>query len=407
VSTVAKLRALADATPDGRDRYVDFLRAFSILTVVIGHWLIGVLWWRGGVIRSTSAIGVTPWLWLATWFFQVMPLFFFVGGFSNLVSLDSSHRKGQPVGTFLRARASRLLRPTAVFLAVWAVAQIGLHLLDVGAPTGAALWGDTTLLRGMLPPGATIPFGPLWFLPVYLVVIALAPVMLTLHRRFGLRVIGALLAAIVAVDLIGFAGGISGVRYLNVLFVWLLPHQLGFFYADGRLPALPRRVLWAIALAGLGMLLLLTNPPLFQVLGDVGPDWFGGLRSYPKSLLGTDLEPIANTYPPTLPIVAMTFWSVGVAMLLRDKANRWLRGAGPWMVTIYVNSVIMTLYLWHMTAYLLVVLVLWPLGFGRETESTWRWWLERPLWVLIPGVFLAGLVAIFGRFERPRRSGAA
>jgi hypothetical protein len=253
----------------------------------------------------------------------------------------------------------------------------------------------------MLPPGATIPFGPLWFLPVYLVVIALAPPMLALHRRFGLGVIVALLVAILAVDLVGFAGGVSGVRYLNVLFVWLLPHQLGFFYADGRLPALSRPTLVAIALAGLGLLLVLTNPPLFRALGDVGPEWFHGLRSYPKSLLGTDLEPIANTYPPTLPMVAMTLWSIGVAMLLRDVANRWLRRVGPWMAAIYVNSVIMTLYLWHMTAYLLAILALWPIGFGRQTESTWRWWLERPLWVLAPGAFLAVLVAIFGRFERP------
>jgi peptidoglycan/LPS O-acetylase OafA/YrhL len=396
--------SLAEATPDTGDRYVDFLRAFRILSVGMGDWLIGVRWWQGGIIRSTSAIGITPWLWLATWFFQVMPLFFFVGGFSNMVSLDSARRRGEPVSRFLRGRAMRLLKPSAVFLAAWALVQVCLHLLDVGAPAGPALWGDTTLLRGMLPPGATIPFGPLWFLPVYLVVIALAPAMLALHRRFGLWVIAVLLAAIFVVDLVGFAGGVSSVRSLNVVFVWLLPHQLGFFYADGRLPGLSRRALVAIALTGLGALLLLTNPPLFQALGDVGQDWFEGLRSYPKSLLGTDLEPIANTYPPTLPIVAMTFWSIGVAMLLRDVVNRWLRRSGPWIVTIYVNSVIMTLYLWHMTAYLLAILLLWPSGFGRETESTWRWWAERPLWVLVPGLFLAILVAAFGRFERPAPS---
>ena len=63
----------------------------------------------------------------------------------------------------------------------------------------------------------------------------------------------------------------------------------------------------------------------------------------------------------------------------------------------------MTLFLWHMTAYLLAILLLWPLGFGHETDSTVRWWLERSVWVLVPGAILAGLVAIFGRFERPRR----
>ncbi|MEX2273982.1 MAG: acyltransferase [Actinomycetota bacterium] len=404
MSTATKLRALADATPDSRDRYVDFLRAFSILAVVIGHWLIGVIWWQGGVIRQTSAIGITPWMWLATWFFQVMPLFFFVGGFSNLVSLESSRRRGEPVVTFLRSRSMRLLKPSAVFLGVWLVVQIALHLLNIGGGAGPTVWGDTHLLRGMKPPGATIPFGPLWFLPVYLVVILLAPPMVWLHKRFGVWVPIALLLAIGAVDAVGFAGGHPGVRYINVLLVWLLPHQLGFFYADGRLARLSRGVLAAMALVGIAALIVLTNPPLFQALGDVGPRWFSGLRAYPKSLLGTDLEPIANTYPPTLPMVAMTLWSIGVGMLLRDPANRWLRRTGPWMVTIYVNSVIMTLYLWHMTAYLLAILVLWPLGFGHQTESTWRWWLERPIWVVVPGAFLAVLVALFGRFERPTRA---
>ena len=30
----------ADRTPESRNRYVDFLRALSILAVVLGHWLI-------------------------------------------------------------------------------------------------------------------------------------------------------------------------------------------------------------------------------------------------------------------------------------------------------------------------------------------------------------------------------
>ena len=32
-------KALAERTPDTRNRYVDFLRAVSITVVVLGHWL--------------------------------------------------------------------------------------------------------------------------------------------------------------------------------------------------------------------------------------------------------------------------------------------------------------------------------------------------------------------------------
>ncbi|HEV8090005.1 MAG TPA: acyltransferase family protein, partial [Actinomycetota bacterium] len=169
------LDAMVEATPADRDRVVDFLRAASICAVVVGHWSIAIVWWDHGVLRVTSAIGVTSWLWLATWVLQVMPIFFFVGGFSNLVSFDAARRRGETSGAFIRSRLDRLLRPSLVFFAVWGSIELAMHLLNVGAPTGPHLWGSTTLLRGFNPPGATLPFGPLWFLAVYLVVIALAP----------------------------------------------------------------------------------------------------------------------------------------------------------------------------------------------------------------------------------------
>jgi len=70
--------AMVEATPADRDRVVDFLRAASICAVVVGHWSIAIVWWDHGVLRVTSAIGVTSWLWLATWVLQVMPIFFYI-----------------------------------------------------------------------------------------------------------------------------------------------------------------------------------------------------------------------------------------------------------------------------------------------------------------------------------------
>jgi surface polysaccharide O-acyltransferase-like enzyme len=390
-----RLRELAARTPATRDRYVDFLRATSILVVVAGHWLVGVLYWEDGVIGSTSVIGRAPWLWIATWFLQVMPIFFFVGGFSNLVTYRAFRRRGDSTWEFVRSRLARLLRPSLVFISAWAVIQVVLHLLDVGAPT-------TPFLRGMHPPGATIPFGPLWFLAVYAGVLVLSPVMIRLHERFGLSVVVVMLVGAVASDAIGFITPFEEARWANVAFVWFLPHQLGFFYADGRLTKLSRRALWGLAFGGLAALLLLTNP----IFGDAGREWFPGIGHYPKSLLGTDVERITNTYPPTICLVAMAFWSIGLALLLRDQLTRWLQRDRPWKATLFVNSVIMTLFLWHMTAFLLAVLVLWPLGFGQQGAPTAGWWLERPLWVGVSAVFLSGLVAVFGRFERglPKRS---
>ena len=346
---------------------------------------------------------MTSWLWLATWILQVMPIFFFVGGFSNLVTYDAFRRRKQTTWAFIRSRLERLLWPSLVFFAVWTPVMVALHIADVGAPAGPRVWGETRLLRGVLPPGATVPFGPLWFLGVYVIVVTISPLTIRLHRRFGLWVPGLLVAGAIAADVVGFELGHPAVRWFNVFFVLLLPHQLGHFYGDGSMLRWSRRAYWAMVAIGLGGLMILTNPPLWTMFGDARLRWFPGIGTYPKSLLGTDAERVSNAYPPTMCFLLGGIWTIGAVMLLRPRLAVWLQRSLPWRGTIAVNGVIMTLFLWHMTAYLMAILLLWPLGLGHETDSSLRWWLERPVWIFVPGAILLGLVAVFGRFERPRR----
>jgi len=404
---IRSLDAMVDRTPASRDRTMDFLRALSIATVVIGHWMIGILWWEDGLLYQTSAIGETTGLWFATWVLQVMPIFFFVGGFANMITYEAYRRRGDSTWSFIRSRMERLLRPSLVFLGLWLVVQVVMHLADVGRPTGPTLWGDTRLLRGMNPPPSTIPFGPLWFLGVYLVVVAISPITIWLHRRFRWWVVAVLAVGPFVVDLFGFGLDMYRLRYLNIPFVLLLPHQLGHFYADGTFQRLSRRVFWAMAIGGLAGLVLATNPWLFEWLGgEARFRWFPTIGFYPKSALGTDAEPISNAFPPTIVFLLVGIWTIGAVMLLRDPLARWLERRGPWKATILGNSVIMTLFLWHMTAYLLAILLLWPLGFGQQQDSTARWWLERPVWIVVPGLILVGIVALVGRFERgPKERG--
>lgn len=395
----ARLDELARATPATRDRYVDFLRAASIVAVVFGHWFISINHLERDIFSTTSAVGVTSGMWLGTWLFQVMPVFFFVGGFSNLVAYDAFKRRGEPTSAFVRSRLERLLRPSLVFLGFWLVVQVALHLFDVGGPAGIRLVGETRMLRGMYPPAATLPFGPLWFLAVYLIVVCVAPLTIALHRRFRWWVPAVMVVGAVVVDVIGFGADVDGLRYLNVVFVLLLPHQLGHFYADGTFGRLPRKAFWAMVAVGLGGLVLLTTP-LFE---PIGRHWFPDVGHYSKSLLGTDVPgEISNAYPPTVCFLLADIWSIGAVMLLRPALSRWLERPGPWKVTIFLNSVIMTLFLWHMTAYFVVLLALWALGLGREQDSTASWWLLRPVFIGLSTLVLAGIVALVGRFERPR-----
>lgn len=379
-----RLEDLAARTPSERDRYVDLLRAFSITVVVLGHWLIAVVQRGEDKITVSSAIGATRGLWLLTWLLQVMPIFFFVGGFSNLKTYEATLRRGGSYRDFMRIRTARLLKPVAVFLGVWLVAQVVLHALEVG--------------EGLIRPSA-VPFGPLWFLVVYLAVVALVPVTLHLHRRYGFGPFVGILIAIALLDGIRFQpwerpidlqrapGELPFVVWLNVLFVWVFVHQLGYLYADGTLVQRGRTFFLRMAGVGLVGLIFLTN-----------------IDVYPRSMVGTDIERVSNMNPPTLAIVSLSLWLIGAVMLLRDRANRWLQRRRPWMAVIAANSVIMTAFLWHLTAYLIAIIVLFRLGLAQPGETNLSWWLQRPIWVIVPGIILAGFVVLFGHFERPARS---
>jgi Acyltransferase family len=372
---------LAAATPATRDRYVDFLRGFSIVTVVFGHYLIALIHWEGGRIFVHNAVGHQSGLWLATWLLQVMPIFFFVGGFSNLVGWRSAADRGISAPRFVGLRLRRLARPTLVFVGVWLVVESGLRLTGRGA---------AGVLRSTF-----LPFGPMWFLVVYGFVVALAPITIRLHDRFGWRVPVAFGAGVAAVDLARFGFDVPGVGWLNLALLWLAVHQLGYLYADGGeaapLVAAGRRG-WALMMAGgLGLMVVLTNLELFA------DELF-----YPRSMVGVDIEPVSNMSPPSLAIVGLAVWQVGLAMWLREPVRRWLARPGPWQATIAVNGVIMTVFLWHLSALLVTIVALYPLDLGQEVTATARWWLERPIWVIGPLLVLVPVVAVFRRFERPR-----
>jgi fucose 4-O-acetylase-like acetyltransferase len=379
-----ELAQLAARTPADRDRYVDLLRAFSITVVVLGHWLIAVVSKTEDRIAVSSAIGITKGLWLFTWFFQVMPLFFFVGGFSNSKTYLSLQGRGRSYGDFMRARAARLLKPVGIFLVAWIVVQFALHLLELG--------------EGRIRP-STVQFGPLWFLVVYLAVVALTPVTLALHRRFGAWALGAMIVTVGALDAIRFhrwaqpidlqqaPGDLPAIVWLNVAVVWIVVHQLGYLYADGTMVRRGRRLHLAMLCAGFTGLVVLTN-----------------VAGYPRSMVGTDIERVSNMNPPSLAIVCLALWLIGAAMLLRHRANAWLERPRPWMAVIAANSVIMTVFLWHLTAYLIAILLLHPLGLGGRGQTDLSWWVQRPIWVAVPALILAGFVAVFGRYERPNAS---
>jgi fucose 4-O-acetylase-like acetyltransferase len=350
--------------PPERDRFIDLLRVVCILLVVLGHWATTAVVWEPDRVLSVNALSVVPGTRPATWLLQVMPLVFFAGGFANSVS----RRRAGSYLTYLDARLGRLLFPTGVFLAVWVALGLVAEALDAASP-GKARAAEVAAL-------------PLWFLGIYLVAVALAPAMEGLHRRFGLWVAAALAGAVGIVDLVSIGLGFEGVGGANYAFQWLFAHQLGFAYADGTLVRWGRRGAALLTAAGLGALILLTT--------------VGG---YPVSLVGVPGQGRSNAQPPSLAMVALTLWLVGLALLLREVGGRAMTRPGAWRWVQRVHALVLTAFLWHVTAITLGAAVARVAGAPEPTIGSGLWWALRPIWLIWLVPFFALLLWLFGRFE--------
>ncbi|MDD9922895.1 MAG: acyltransferase, partial [Boseongicola sp.] len=120
----ARAKWAAERTPDSRNRAIDLYRAIAILFVIFGHWLLVAAVDRDNSLQLSILLAEQPWTQYATWVAQVMPVFFFVGGFSNSLSWKSALRDNEKARTWAATRLSRLLVPTVPLVIVWAVLAV-------------------------------------------------------------------------------------------------------------------------------------------------------------------------------------------------------------------------------------------------------------------------------------------
>lgn len=372
-----RLRQLAERTPADRERYVDLLRAVAITMVVLGHWAVTVTGYDdAGRPTGRSALPELPWAYPLTWVAQVMPVFFLVGGYANAASLTSLRARGGDATGWLLDRSARLVRPTTVLVLV----------LTGGALVASLAGVAPSLVRT----GVWFATVPLWFLAAYLVVVPLTPLTYALHERFGLAV-PAVLAALVALGDLGRLVGSAELALGNYLFGWLAVHQLGYAWYDARrgvdrrLRRLPptRRAGWVLLLGGATGLVLATT---------VGP--------YPVSMLNVPGERPDNAAPPSVALLALATAQLGLIMVCRGPAERWLHRPGPWQAVIAVNAVVLTVFLWHLSAAVLLVAGLDAVGrLPTPAVGSPAWLAWRVPWLLMLAVVLAALVTLFGPVE--------
>jgi fucose 4-O-acetylase-like acetyltransferase len=364
---------LARYAPPPRSRYADLLRVLAIGMVVLGHWLLTSISYSDGQLSGGSAMSDISWSGWGTLLFQVMPVFFLVGGYANSLSWTQHHRDGATWTWWLRHRAIRLLRPTTVYVAVIEITVAACRLAGVGAAElTQAGWGIAIQL---------------WFLPVYLLLIALTPPLHAAHRRWGLAVpiVFALGASGVDAGLLG--ARLSGLGYANYLLVWGSMHQWGFAWQDGTLTGRRWRP-WALAAAG-GVLL-------------------GGLLAwspFPVNMVGTTAVGVNNTIPPSVALLAFSAVQAGLLLAAEPFMSRLLAGAPRlWQRITWLNDRVLTVYLWHMVPVVIVALALYPSGLlAQPAIGSAGWWALRPVWIAALAIVLAPAALWLARFEQPLR----
>ncbi|WKD33483.1 acyltransferase family protein [Streptomyces xanthophaeus] len=364
------------ATPAGRDRAVDALRAFAILGVVLGHWLVTALTARDGALSTTSPLAHMPWLAPVSWVFQTLSVFFLVGGHVAAHGYASARGRGLSYGTWAGQRLGRLFRPVAAVLVLWAVVAGGMLI------GGAEFDTVRSLVKLVL--------SPLWFLLVFAALTAATPLVARIGPLWPLAVVAA-----VDVWRFGFQGP-EWIGWVNVAAGWLVPFTLGAAWSRG-----------AFARCGPALLLLGAGAAATAAL-----ILWGG---YPASMVGVPGAAVSNLNPPTLAAVTFGLAQCGLALLVREPLARAMRRPAAWAKVALVNLSAMTVFLWHQTAMMAVtalgLLVSADLPGLHTVPDSVGWIAARLLWL---PVFAAALSICWAAFRiheqaahRPKPSRAA
>ncbi len=335
-----------------------------MLIVIAWHWCFTIILWKSDGPHATNPIGFTDGMWTITWLLQVMPLFFYVGGFSNLVAWRKKESTGGALSTFVWGRVKQLAIPSIALAGTWAV---------LGA---LAVWRFNVNWAAK---GVILVISPLWFIVAYMLIIALFPIFLWLHEKADVLVLVWLGGLAWLVDVTRFKHGMNGLGFTNMVLVWGFCHQLGFYYE--LIVAGGKRMAWILMSAGLFALVALV---------------YAG--TYPGSMVGVPGDKFSNMGPPTMCIVALVLFQAGVAALLRPWVVKRLTERERWAsFSDLMSRFSMPLFLFHTTGLVLALYIGTRLGFYQKRQPDAKWWLFRPVSFVGPLLCTMPVICLFGR----------
>jgi hypothetical protein len=370
-------RADIDTLAAGRDRALDAARAVAMLAVAVGHWLVAEpITTAGGGLKVRDVLADLPAAGHLTWVFQVIPLFMVAGFAAGIPSWHRHRDAGGAAPAWVAKRAWRLLWPTLPVVVFWTlITQVGDHVLGL----------DDSLLAATRGIGLV-----LWFLAIYVLLIALLPWLDALAERYGnLRVMLAFAVPALTIDVVAARlGYVSSTEpswvWVNYLLWWAPVGLAGRWWPLTHNPGVRRT---ALVVAGVAFATLI-------VVTAAG--W------YPVPMVGVTGQARSNSLPPTLALGLLAATQVGVLFAASQWLRRRLESPRAYVPVAVAGSRAMTIYLWHLVGPVVLTLAvvlpgIWP----APPVGSAGWWVARVAWVALNAVIITPVVIFMGRFEQP------
>ena len=355
------------AASAGRDRVMDAVKALALLLVVAGHSLAWTVTSSGSVINTLDAV---PYMFPLTWVLQILPLFFLLAG-AGLVRLASTRDS--------RGYLTRLTRLSAPALPLIVAAMV------LAVVAGAVAGEGTGKAAGLL------PIQLVWFLGVYLVLVAAAPLLV---RFSGPLAIAVWLVVILGVDLLRVNVN-ELIGWANLILVWGLFAAIGTRLDRLRTIRRPILAIGVIAFAAAAIIAIVVGP-------------------YSPALISTDaVKGISNLAPPTIVLAMVGLAQICLLLLVWPLLQRALDRDRLWVPVAIFASRAMEIYLWHMLVFTLAIAAMISLAVAPAALSL-LWWLQHfgvaaivltVVWFAAPvlGRLSRGLAGLLGRAS-PRLS---
>tara|TARA_B100001778_G_scaffold197873_1_gene163261 strand:+ start:144 stop:1187 length:1044 start_codon:yes stop_codon:yes gene_type:complete len=171
-----------------------------------------------------------------------------------------------------------------------------------------------------------------------------APLTIFLHKKYPYATVFALFTMTALVDNIELSLNFSYIKLFNYLFFWVAIHQLGYFYADGKVQLINKNVFRYLAVFAYGYL-------FYQISVS---DRYLSLASYRLSSLN-------NEDPPTTLYLVASIGLISLVFTFKTLIEKMLSNQKVWLLISHIHANIYTIYLWHIFIFFIAYLI--PVSF--------------------------------------------